>query len=590
MPVDANIALGIRPVEQVNMLGQMAQAMQIRQANQEYEDTNALREISAKYGGNISSPEFLREVGMQNPKYAADLRTKALANDKTTGEIVKSRLETSRELLSNVRTPEEYLAWHQGNHKDPLIGPLLASKGITADTSMATIQESLRKPGGFEELLKRSAMGLEKFYQDQTSRRNADTTSGAGYLQAGIARERLTMEQAEQANIARILRGEPPIPTGAAPVVPMTGGGSGVAPISSGGVAPVAPPMRGTAPVVAPMSGAAPIGSTPMPVATAVQPNVNGLNVNPAAPITPNVNALTADAIPPEIAQIQTKISQLISSGSPKAIAAADALIKQHNLLMPTRQIVQNTKGEYNAVDQRTSVSTPVLDAAGKQLVGKLPPEQFETSYRKVVGEAKGNRDVGMVTAATAATDNLPKLYETLDQLKTSDAITGFGAEIIKNIEAAKAKFTGDIKAGKKVADTQILDAMLGSDVFPMIQSLGIGARGMDTPAEREYIRGVMTGTINMDKAALIKLTEIRKNIEERAINTYNRNVDNGTLDKFFETEGRSPQKIDVPTYTPKTTTPQSGGGVRVSLPDGRSVTLPNAEAAAKFKKDAGIQ
>ena len=112
----------------------------------------------------------------------------------------------------------------------------------------------------------------------------------------------------------------------------------------------------------------------------------------------------------------------------------------------------------------------------------------------------------------------------------------------------------------------------------------------MDTPAEREYIRGVMTGTINMDKAALIKLTEIRKNIEERAINTYNRNVDNGTLNKFFETEGRAPQRIDVPTYTPKTTTPQSDGGVRVSLPDGRSVTLPNAEAAAKFKKDAGIK
>jgi hypothetical protein len=321
-----------------------------------------------------------------------------------------------------------------------------------------------------------------------------------------------------------------------------------------------------------------------------VQPNVNALNAPPAAPVAGNVNALTAGAVPPEIAKMQTQISQLISTGSPKAIAAADALIKQHNMLMPSRQIVQNEKGAYNAIDQRTGASTPVLDAEGKQLVGKLPPEQFESSYKKVVGEAKGARDVGMVTAATAATDNLPKLYETLDQLKTSDAITGFGADVIKNIEAAKAKFTGDIKAGKRVADTQILDAMLGSDVFPMIQSLGIGARGMDTPAEREYIRGVMTGTINMDKAALIKLTEIRKNIEERAINTYNRNVDNGTLNKFFETEGRAPQKIETPVYTPKTTAPQAGGSVRVSLPDGRSVTLPNAEAAAKFKKDAGIQ
>ena len=591
MPIDPNIALGIRPIEQPNMLGQMAQAMQIRQANQEFEDTNAMRDIAARHGGNISSPEFLREVGMRSPKIAADLKTKALANEKTNTEIVEKTFLNSLQGLHEVKTPEDLTRFKLSRLMDPYMGPILKSRGVTPEMIVAGVQSDIAKEG-FDGSLKKTAMSLTEFYKDQTSRRNADTTSGPGYLQAGIARERLTMEQAEQANIARILRGEPPVPTGGAPVVPMAGGGGGggVAPMYSGGVAPVAPPTRGTVPVVAPMSNVAPIGSTPMPVATAVRPNVNGLNVNPAAPITPNVNALTADAIPPEIAQIQTKISQLISSGSPKAIAAADALIKQHNLLMPTRQIVQNTKGEYNAVDQRTSVSTPVLDAAGKQLVGKLPPEQFETSYRKVVGEAKGNRDVGMVTAATAATDNLPKLYETLDQLKTSDAITGFGAEIIKNIEAAKAKFTGDIKAGKKVADTQILDAMLGSDVFPMIQSLGIGARGMDTPAEREYIRGVMTGTINMDKAALIKLTEIRKNIEERAINTYNRNVDNGTLDKFFETEGRSPQKIDVPTYTPKTTTPQSGGGVRVSLPDGRSVTLPNAEAAAKFKKDAGIQ
>jgi hypothetical protein len=173
------------------MLGQMAQAMQIRQANQEFDDINAMRGISAKYGGDISNPDFLKEVGMRNPKTAADLRAKALANDKTTGEIVKSRLETSRELLSNVRTPEEYLAWHQGNHKDPLLGPLLASKGITADTSMATIQESLKRPGGFEELLKKSAMGLEKFYSDQTTQRGQNLTYGATTRGQDITDKRL---------------------------------------------------------------------------------------------------------------------------------------------------------------------------------------------------------------------------------------------------------------------------------------------------------------------------------------------------------------------------------------------------------------
>ena len=32
MPIDPSIALGVRPVEQPNVLGQMAQMMQMRQA------------------------------------------------------------------------------------------------------------------------------------------------------------------------------------------------------------------------------------------------------------------------------------------------------------------------------------------------------------------------------------------------------------------------------------------------------------------------------------------------------------------------------------------------------------------------------
>jgi len=586
MPLDTNIALGVRPVEQPNMLAQMGQMMALRGAQQEYEGNNALRDAFAS-GGNLSDPAFVQRLRAANPKMAFDIESKYLAGEKTRSELLGSAYKNSREALTMVNSPESLRAYTVSQFSDPVIGPALKARGITPETAVANLDKEIAT-SGFNTVLKKSAMGLDSFFKDETSRRNTDVSSGPGYMNAGIARERLTMEQAEQANIARILRGEPPISIGGAPVAPMTGGGGGVAPMSGGGRAPVTAPMSGAAPVNALVPNVAPAaGGAPMPAAPVVQPNVNALN---ATPVAPNVNALTTNAVPPQIAQLQTQISQLLSSGSPKAIAAADALIKQHNLLMPTRQIVQNTKGEYNAVDQRTGASTPVLDDSGKPLVGKLPPEQFESSYKQFVGKAKGERDVAMVTSATSAAENLPKLYETLDQLKTSDAITGFGANIIKNIESARAKFAGDIKAGKKVADTEILDAMLGSDVFPMIQSLGIGARGMDTPAEREYLRGVMTGTITMNKESLIKLTEIRKNIEERAITRYNQNVENGTLNKFFETEGRAPQKINAPTYEPKTATPQVGGGVRVTLPDGRSVMLPNAEAAAKFKKDAGIK
>ena len=356
MPIDPNIAMGIRPIEQPNMLGQMAQAMAIRQANQEYEDTNALRSIAAKHGGNISSPEFIRDVGMQNPKYAADLRAKALANDKTTGEIVKSRLETSRELLSNVRTPEEYLAWHQGNHKDPLLGPLLASKGITADTSMATIQESLKRPGGFEELLKKSAMGLEKFYQDQTSRRNADVTSGPGYLQAGIAREKLTQDQAELARVRGILTGGAPPPAAfpAAGNAPMGGGGqlgSGTFGIPTGGGGGVQTPSTGAV----------------------ARPNVLATQVAPPTTFAPNVNGLNPNA-PSRVDDIKQQITQLAKIGGPVANQALEGLVKEYNVLNPAGKIEIDSTGTLRTIDERSGTSKVITGADGKPVRGNVTP------------------------------------------------------------------------------------------------------------------------------------------------------------------------------------------------------------------------
>ena len=535
MALDTNIALGVKPIEQPNMLAQMGQMMQLRQAQQEYDSQNALRDAFSQ-GTDINDPAAFRRIAAINPKLAFDLRGKDLEQRQKGVETgIKINEVLGSALGGLVQNPTLDYARNTFSH-------LVSTGVLPPDKAAAMLAKLEAEPGRIKEYATmgvNAAISAQAKMTDATSRENARTTSGPGYLQAGIARERLTMEQAEQANIARILRGEPPVPTGGAPVAPMTGGGGGVAPMTGGGRAPVTAPMSGVAPVNALVPNAAPVaGGASMPVAPVVQPNVNALNATPAVPATANVNALTENAVPPQIAQMQTQISQLIRAGSPKAIAAADALIKQHNMLMPSQQIVQNQKGEYIRVDQRSGVSTPVIDASGQPLVGKLPPPVFESEYAKLVGRSAAERDVALVTSANTARENLPKLYETLDQIKTSDAITGFGANIIKNIEAARAKFSNDIKAGKKVADTEILDAMLGSDVFPMIQSLGIGAKGLDTPAEREYLRGVMTGTITMNKDALIKLTEIRKNIAERAIDLYNDAGTRGKLDKYFETQG----------------------------------------------------
>ena len=170
-----------------------------------------------------------------------------------------------------------------------------------------------------------------------------------------------------------------------------------------------------------------------------------------------------------------------------------------------------------------------------------------QTKYDETLGKIRAEQDVALVETAGKSKNNLSKIDMTLNQLQNTDAITGFGADIQKNVNRFKAKVLKDAKAGKQVADTEILDAFLGSDVFPQIGALGIGAKGLDTPAEREFLRQVMTGTISMDKNALIKMTQIRRDIEKRSIDRYNSALQSGELDDYFTSTKRQKKLIDIP-------------------------------------------
>jgi hypothetical protein len=170
-----------------------------------------------------------------------------------------------------------------------------------------------------------------------------------------------------------------------------------------------------------------------------------------------------------------------------------------------------------------------------------------QTKYEETLGKIRAEQDVELVNTAKKSENNISKIDMTLNQIQKSDAITGFGADIQKNVNRFKAKVLNDAKAGKQVADTEILDAFLGSDVFPQIGALGIGAKGLDTPAEREFLRQVMTGTISMDKNALIRMTQIRRDIEKRAIDRYNQSLQSGELDDYFKSTKREKKLINIP-------------------------------------------
>jgi hypothetical protein len=512
MALDPRIPLGVQPVQtqQPNMLGQYAQIMGIRAAQQDIQGNEALREAYAS-GGDLNDPEFRRRVMAANPKLGSELIKRNAETGKLQNEAVLKRIELSREMLTGVNTPEDYIAWHESNHKDPVLGGYLGQRGITAEQSRAKIIADLSKPGGLEKLKRESALGAGKLQQELMQTERTRISSAPSYMNAQLNREKFNLEQQSQKSIQDILSGGGSAPMAGSPAPAVDGGGPVAAPVAGGPVNALAPPA-----------------ATPAPAnALAPQPSMPG--------------------VPAEVAQLDSQIGQLIRVGTPQALNAVNALVARRNILMPTQQLVQDSAGRYNLVNPRAGVSTPVMGADGQPLQGKVTLPSYETSYNQVVGKGLGESDLKLVQSAQGAVGKLQDINQTLDQLKTSDAITGFGADLLKDVDRFKAQFMADKKAGKRASDTEILNAMLGSEVFGMIQSLGIGARGLDTPAEREYLREVMTGTVRMDKAALIKLTEIRKNVTERAIDEYNKKVESGQLNKFFEMQGIAPTKIEKP-------------------------------------------
>lgn len=216
--------------------------------------------------------------------------------------------------------------------------------------------------------------------------------------------------------------------------------------------------------------------------------------------------------------------------------------------------------------------------------------QRGEDSYFKQAGKELFNRDLGLYESAQSAADNVLGLRGLIKHLKTSDAITGLGAELRLQVDRVKALVAQNKAAGKRVSDTELLDAFLGQDVFPMIKALGIGARGLDTPAEREFLRKVMSGTIPMNQDTLVRLSEYRLSIGERAVERFNKKVERGEMDRFFRAQGMKPQKIELPKEeSSPPDAPKPDGQVFDKLPSAvrfKGKTVRDTETGKLYKSD----
>ena len=119
--------------------------------------------------------------------------------------------------------------------------------------------------------------------------------------------------------------------------------------------------------------------------------------------------------------------------------------------------------------------------------------------------------------------ENIQKVYDVMDILDRADEgeiRTGIFEPMQTQVSRIAAGL--GLGSGDQAVSMQILQSFLGSDVFPLIRALGIGARGMDTPAEREFLQASFVGNTKMEVGALKAITERRLGVLLDALDVYN--------------------------------------------------------------------
>jgi len=216
MALDPNIALGVRPLELPNPLAQYGQLAQIQNyqnqnqlaqyqlanAQREQESVNALNQAYAKAydpkTGQINADALRQSLagggfGSKLPaveKGLLELSKIKTETQKSETDLVDSKLKQARGFLDTInpldpQAPAQYIAWHQANHTDPVLGPVLKARGVTPEQSMARIQQAIQAgPQAFSDLLNASKLGTEKFMELNKPSTFAQDTGTGGRLMA----------------------------------------------------------------------------------------------------------------------------------------------------------------------------------------------------------------------------------------------------------------------------------------------------------------------------------------------------------------------------------------------------------------------
>jgi len=478
MPINSNIALGVQPLQVADPLAQYSQVAGIQNAQNQnalaqYQLSSAKRadEVNANLLADLQAtngdPKLIQEAYIRagKAKEAFDIGTARLTQEKLQGEVtaqptklakektdlVDAKLKQSRAFLDTIdpadpNAPAKYLAWHEANHADPIIGPELAARGITVDKSRAQIDAAIAQgPQAFADLINRSKLGTDKFMELNKPTVTAQNLGGTERLMqtpglGGAATVVLGSEATRtmtpnEAAMLPIHQGQLDVSRGQLGV---SRSGLGIRayeadPFNMGGLQSKFPVGGGNA-LMQPVAPRNSLTTTPVPA------------VNPSAPIAkPNA---------PTLGNTKMGLADAINSGvqgndllayMPKALAAQVTAITDHRAAPPDR-----TTNRGSQITQLVQLIDPTYDA---------------TSYKTKQGTENAFTS-GRLGATVRSFNVVNDHLTTLGQL--SDALQNGDVQLINKVGNFFAAQTGstaptNFDAAKRIVADEVTKAVLGS-------------------------------------------------------------------------------------------------------------------------------
>tara|TARA_B100000795_G_C22794851_1_gene438852 strand:- start:834 stop:2228 length:1395 start_codon:yes stop_codon:yes gene_type:complete len=179
------------------------------------------------------------------------------------------------------------------------------------------------------------------------------------------------------------------------------------------------------------------------------------------------------------------------------------------------------------------------LKAAGES---PLSYEQFKNTFLGDSASSKSGYNKGLdlmpdiINNAATANAELGLTTDLLDKINNEDYDYFSGA--MSDVKLSIAKFAdnfGLLSEDYKTAanNTEFINAVSRAGVFKLLKPLGIGARGLDTPAERDFLIAVLTGDATKMRSTFKIMLEQRQETFNGDLRKYNQNLNDGNLDKM---------------------------------------------------------